>query len=74
MFILLDFLRAWLQIGCKNVLSICYQNDLNMCIGNAAEESAAFFQGFCVMCKKMYMVYGSINSRRYKEMIIKKEW
>ena len=36
------FWEAWLQIGCKNVLSICYQNDLNMYIGNAAEESAAF--------------------------------
>ena len=32
----------WLQIGCKNVLSICYQNDLNMYFRNAAEESAAF--------------------------------
>lgn len=38
----LDFLEAWLQIGCKNVLSICYQNDLNMYFRNAAEESAAF--------------------------------
>lgn len=41
----LGFWDAWLQIGCKNVLSICYQNDLNMCIGNAAEKSAAFIFG-----------------------------
>ena len=25
-----EFLGGVLQIGCKNVLSICYQNDLNM--------------------------------------------
>lgn len=31
--------------GCKKVLSICYQNDFNMQIGNAAEESAAFVVG-----------------------------
>ena len=30
----------WLQ----NVLSICYQNDLNMYLRNAAEESAAFWE------------------------------
>ena len=41
----LSFWEAWLQIGCKNVLSICYQNDLNMCNVNAAEESAAFVVG-----------------------------
>ena len=39
----LDFWEAWLQIGCKNVLSICYQNDLNMFILSAVEKSAAFF-------------------------------
>ena len=39
----LDFWEAWLQIGCKKVLSICYQNDLNICNVNAAENSAAFF-------------------------------
>ena len=37
-----EFLEAWLQVGSKNMLSICYQNDLNMCNVNAAEESAAF--------------------------------
>jgi len=31
----------WLQ----KVLSICYQNDLNMDLRNAAEESAAFVVG-----------------------------
>ena len=41
----LDFREAWLQIGCKNVLSICYQNELNMYSVNAAEESAAFVVG-----------------------------
>ena len=30
----------WLQ----NVLSICYQDDLNMYLRNAAEESAAFWE------------------------------
>ena len=39
---ILDLREAWLQIGCKNVLSICYQDDLNMYFRNAAEESAAF--------------------------------
>ena len=39
----LDFWEAWLQIGCKKVLSICYQNDLNICNVNAADFSAAFF-------------------------------
>ena len=34
----LDFWEAWLQIGCKKVLSICYQNDLNICNVNAAER------------------------------------
>ena len=31
-----------MQNGCKNVLPICYQNDLNMCNVNAADSSAAF--------------------------------
>ena len=39
----LSFWEAWLQIGCKKVLSICYQNDLNICNVNAADFSAAFF-------------------------------
>lgn len=29
----LSFWESWLQIGCKNVLSICYQNELNMYLG-----------------------------------------
>ena len=40
----LDFWGAWLQIGCKNVLSICCRNNLNMYLRNAAEESAAFWE------------------------------
>ena len=39
----LSFWEAWLQIGCKNALSICYQNDLNMFVLSAVEKSAAFF-------------------------------
>ena len=37
------FWEVWLQIGCKTVLSICYQSYMNMFILSAVEKSAAFF-------------------------------
>ena len=44
----------WLQ----KVLSICYQNDLNMDLRNAAEESAAFFSILRVSINvKNYLVH-----------------
>lgn len=65
-----------MQIGCKKVLSICYQNDLNMYEVNAAEESAAFVVYLCLYEKNIDKSvslhdrgYGIINKSKKSRVV-----